>query len=256
MADGFTAEAVLARLHTSRFGRPLTVAAQTASTNSDLRQMAADGAPEGTTCIALTQHGGRGRRGRDFFSPDGGLYLSLLLRPAAAVNTETVTSWAAVAAARAIERLCPVDVGIKWVNDLYVQGRKVCGILAEGELSPAGRLESIILGFGINVARQEMPPELTAVATTLGNHCPPPERAALAAALLEEWEAAYAALCRGEFPEECRTRSIVLGREVTVVRGGDTFPATAVAITDEGHLLVRSPRGEEALSSGEVSLRL
>lgn len=256
MTDVFNREEVLSRLHTARFGHPLTVVEQTASTNTDLRELARQGAAEGTTLLALRQTGGRGRRGRSFFSPDGGLYLSTLLRPTKAVDTELTTSWAAVAAARAIERLCPVEVGIKWVNDLYLQNRKVCGILAEGGLSADGRLDYIVLGFGINVDPLELPPELAEVATSLGNLCDPPPRAALAAALLEEWETAYAALCGGCFPEESRRRSVVLGREVTVIRGQEQFPATAVDLTDRGHLLVHTADGELELTSGEVSLRL
>ncbi|MBQ9859365.1 MAG: biotin--[Clostridia bacterium] len=255
MADTLTKEAILSRLHTATFGQNLQVIASTASTNTDLRRLAADGAPEGTTLIAVTQTGGRGRRGRSFFSPNGGIYLSTLLRPTTA-DIGQITSCAAVAAARAIERVCPLQVGIKWVNDLYIDGRKVCGILAEGELDTFGKPAYILLGFGINVAPCEMPDELKNIATSLGNLCAPPSRAALAAALLEEWEAAYITLSAEEILAESRRRSILTGRAVTVLRGEESFPATVLSITDEGHLLVRTATGDLPLTSGEVSLRL
>ncbi|MBQ8683082.1 MAG: biotin--[Clostridia bacterium] len=249
-------EAILSRLHTHAFGRPLTVVEETASTNTDLRQMAAEGAPEGSTLIANAQTGGRGRRGRSFFSPTGGIYLSTLLRPSSHARPELITSCAAVAAARAIERLCPLEVGIKWVNDLYIRRRKVCGILAEAGFTADGRMDYIVLGFGINVAPMVMPPELEAIATSLGNEGEPPQREALIAALLEEWEAAYATLDTGDFLQESRRRSVVLGQAVTVIQGEASFPATATAITDDGHLLVTAHDGEHLLKAGEVSLRI
>lgn len=256
MNDALTRDAILSHLHTVTFGRELQVVDTTASTNTDLRQLAASGAPEGTTLVAVTQTGGRGRRGRSFFSPSGGIYLSVLLRPRTVTDGGLITSCAAVAAARAIERLCDVEVGIKWVNDLYINGRKVCGILAEGGLTPTGETDYVVLGFGINVAPCEMPSELKDIATSLGNECAPPSRGALIAALLEEWEALYATLPCRDFLEESRRRSILTGRAVTVVRGEECFPATVLGITDEGHLLVHTDEGEQTLASGEVSLRL
>ena len=101
-----------------------------------------------------------------------------------------------------------------------------------------------------------MPEELKHIATSLGNLCPPPSRAALIAALLEEWEQTYTALSAEDILAESRRRSVVLGREVTVIRGAERFPATAVDITAVGHLLVRTATEEIALTSGEVSLRL
>lgn len=247
---------IAAGLRTARFGRALTVVAETASTNTDLRRLAEAGAPEGTTLVAARQTGGRGRRGRSFHSPEGGLYLSTLLRPAAGTDMGLLTSCAAVAAARAIESLCPLSVGIKWVNDLYLHGRKVCGILAEAGFTAVGTLDYAVLGFGINVALAALPPELASIATTLGNEGAAVEREALAAALLNEWERAYATLPTGDFLAESRRRSVVLGRSVQVTRGDESFSAMAEAITDAGHLMVRTADGLTELLSGEVSLRL
>ena len=147
---------------------------------------------------------------------------------------------------------------IKWVNDLFVGGRKVCGILAEGGIDPAnGALRYVVLGIGIDVAAQSFPPPLDAVATTLENEGAAVEPDALAAAVLEEWERAYAAIGDDAWLDESRRRSLILGRTVTVERGSERFCGTADAIDDEGRLHVITPDGRTAvLSSGEVSIRL
>ncbi len=251
-----TAAALEKHLHTARFGRPLFVHEELDSTNLTARRLAAQGAVEGTAVVACRQTAGRGRLGRSFHSPDGGLYLSVILRPAQAVDTGLVTSCAAVAVARAIRRVTALPVGIKWVNDLYLDGRKVCGILAQGELSPAGELSSVILGIGINVAHTPLPPELAAVAISLEEAGCRPSRATLAAAVLEEWEQAYATLGTRDFLEESRRLSVVLGRQITVLRGNDRFAAVAQDIDHHGHLIVSTPQGLLTLPSGEVSLRL
>lgn len=250
--------AIEAALHTRRFGRPLIAVAETASTNTLARQMAADGAPEGTAVVADRQTAGRGRRGRSFFSPTGGIYLSILLRPRKTAEPGLLTSCAAVATARAIERFAAFPVAIKWVNDLLIGGRKVCGILTEGDLDPrSGALRFAVLGIGINVAHAAFPPELQNIVTTLADEGCAVTREALIAALLEEWETAYATIDSGDFLTESRRRSAVLGRAVTVLRGTESFEAVAEDIGETGGLWVRRPGGERlCLCSGEVSLRL
>lgn len=245
---------IVSQLNSARY--TVTVTEQTTSTNTALREMALAGAAEGCTVIADTQTGGRGRRGRTFHSPAGGLYLSTLLRPAADTDPGRVTCCAAVAAARAIESLCDATIDIKWVNDLYLNGRKVAGILAEGVLAPDGGLSAVVLGIGINVGATAFPEELTAIATSLGNEGVSLTREDVAAAFLNEWERVYTAPDAAPIMEEYRRRNLVLGRQVTVMQGENTYPATATAITAEGHLRVSTPYGERELTSGEVSLRL
>lgn len=230
----------------------LIVEDYTDSTNAKVLEMARHGAAAGVTLIVDRQTGGRGRLGRSFHSPQGGLYLSTLLRPAAP-DPGQITCRAAVAAARAVESLCDAQIAIKWVNDLYLNGRKLAGILAEGVIDPDGTLSAVVLGIGINVGATEFPPELTAIATALGNEGYFVSREDLAAAFLNELTVALedpAAMA------EYRRRNLVPGRQVTVVQGSVTYPATALAITDGGHLLVSTPDGERELSSGEVTLRL
>ena len=245
-------EQIVSQLNNARFS--VMVVEQTQSTNSDLKALALSGAPEGTTLMAERQTGGRGRRGRTFCSPQGGLYLSTLLRPTAPIHPGLVTCLAAVAAARAIESLCDLWVEIKWVNDLYLNDRKVAGILAEGVLDPGGALTAVVLGIGINLTGT-LPEELATIATTLEAEGVALSREDLAAAFLNEWERVQTAPVE-EGMSEYRKRSLIIEREVTVVQGKDTYPATAIGITPEGHLRVRTADGERELSSGEVSVRL
>lgn len=227
----------------------VTVLAEISSTNTALKEMAAQDSSIGTTLIAARQTGGRGRLGRQFHSPEGGLYLSTLIAP-----TDTATCCAAVAAARAIESLCDAKIDIKWVNDLYLNGRKVAGILAEGVLSPDGILTAVVLGIGINVGEMNFPDELQSIATSLGNEGFALAREDLAAAFLG---ALTDALTDPTAMEEYRQRNLVLGRAITVVQGNVTYPATAEVITDEGYLTVLDKTGNtHTLSSGEVSVKL
>ena len=245
---------ILSQLNSHRYVQGLILGDCVDSTNAKVKEMAQHGAAEGVTMIANTQTAGRGRLGRTFSSPEGGLYLSTLLRPAADVDPARITCCAAVAAARAIESLCPLKVDIKWVNDLYLNHRKVAGILAEGVLTPEGTLSAVVLGIGINVGGT-LPAALEGIATTLEAQGAHLSREDVAAAFLNAWERVYTADV-AETMEEYRRRNVVLGRTVTVVQGNRTYAATVTAITDEGHLVVSTPDGERELSSGEVSLRL
>ena len=225
----------------------VTVAEEMPSTNTALKEMV--NPPVGTTLIAARQTGGRGRLGRLFHSPEGGLYLSVLIPP-----VDAVTCRAAVAAARAIESLCDATIDVKWVNDLYLNGRKVAGILAEGVFSPDGTLTAVVLGIGINVGAMDFPAELTSIATSLGNEGFRLTREDVAAAFLNELEMALRDVTA---MDEYRRRNLVVGREVTVLRGSDTYTAIVEAITDEGHLVVTDEnKNTHTLSSGEVSVRL
>ena len=166
-------------------------------TNAALRSRADAGAREGLVLIAQAQSAGRGRGGHSFCSPPGGLYMSILLRPEIGARQAVgLTAMAAVAAARAAERLCGVPITIKWVNDLWKNGKKVCGILTEAALDlESGMLDYAVLGLGFNVAAPAdgWPEDLRDVAGTLYDGSPAPgARAALAAAfLLSKPMAAY-----------------------------------------------------------------
>jgi len=151
--QGLTAEAVRACIRGDAEQLSVEVFDTVTSTNTLVRQRAAEGEREGLAVIASAQTEGRGRKGRSFFSPDGtGIYMSLLLRPQVAPDMALrVTTIAAVSVCQAIERLTDRKSGIKWVNDVYMDNRKVCGILTETALSAAGgRLDYVVLGIGVN----------------------------------------------------------------------------------------------------------
>lgn len=260
-ADGgrLTAAAVTARLRTP--GLAVTALENTDSTNTCVRRLAEDGAPEGTVVVAAAQTAGRGRSGKSFLSPAGtGLYMSVLLRPQLAMGDALlITTAAAVAVAHAVERVAAVTAQIKWVNDVYVEGKKVCGILTEGALDlENGGLRYAILGIGINICPPAggFPPELASVAGALTAAGGEALRAPLAAAVLDEFFALYPHLTEKPFYDDYVSRSLLTGRQIEVLRGGMHLPATALGIDRDLHLRVRYADGsEENLAAGEVSTR-
>ena len=170
-----------------------------------------------------------------------------------------ITSLAAVASARAIESLTGVEVGIKWVNDLYIAGRKCCGILCEASMDfESGGLEYVVVGIGINVGRMRFPDELASIATSVENECGlPVSRSRLIAEIANQISALYADLPSGSFMAENRRRSVVISREVTVLGGAEPYTAKAVDIDGQGRLVVELPGGQtQILNSGEISIRL
>lgn len=260
-ADGgrLTAAAVTARLRTP--GLAVTALENTDSTNTCVRRLAEDGAPEGTVVVAAAQTAGRGRSGKSFLSPAGtGLYMSVLLRPQLAMGDALlITTAAAVAVAHAVERVAAVTAQIKWVNDVYVDGKKVCGILTEGALDlENGGLRYAILGIGINICPPAggFPPELAPIAGALTETGGEALRAPLAAAVLDEFFALYPHLTEKSFYDDYVSRSLLTGRQIEVLRGGMHLPATALGIDRDLHLRVRYADGsEENLAAGEVSTR-
>ena len=228
------------------------------STNLKARQLAMDGAPHGTVVLAKQQTSGRGRLGRSFFSPREGIYLSIVIKPDFDVSKSVlVTSAAAVAVANAIEKVCGLESKIKWVNDVYIDGKKVCGILTEaGADIESGQLEWLVVGIGLNLTAtaEDFPPELTAKAGSLYPGGPAPvSRAALAGAIGRE----LLALCPGfACLDEYRARCFVPGHWVTVCTGTETYAAQALSIDDAGRLVVQREGGRtEALRCGEVTIR-
>lgn len=232
------------------------------STNALLRELAADRAPEGTVVIAGEQTRGRGRLGRSFYSPaDTGLYLSLLLRPEGFSPAQAVrmTTMAAVAVCQAIEAVSGRNAQIKWVNDIFLDGRKVCGILTEGSFDlETGSLNSIILGVGINVyaPADGFPRELEQIA---GAVLPEPitdGRSRLAAEFLNRFLELYRRQ-DSTYAAEYRRRSLVLGRQVLVITPAEQKTALALDVDEECRLLVKYPDGKtEALSSAEISVKV
>ena len=242
---------------------PITVEEETQSTNTALRAMAEAGAPEGTVYIAQGQTGGRGRMGRSFFSPAGtGLYLSLLLRPTAWEPTRAAQLTAAAAAAmcEAIRQVTGKEPGIKWVNDLLLDGKKICGILTEASFSmESGVLEYAVLGLGVNVYLPEggFPGQLREIAGAVLDTPGEDVRNRIAGEFLNRFLEGYEHPEDRHFLDVYRRRSIAVGREVTVLSSGWERRAFAFGLDDDCRLLVRYPDGtEQALSYGEIRIAI
>lgn len=230
---------------------------ETDSTNRVAVELARQGAPEGTAVLALRQTAGRGRRGRSFFSPEGGVYLSVILRPRLRPEDLClITPMAADAVCRAVEDCCGKSLSIKWVNDLLLEGRKICGILCEGADG------AVAAGVGVNYAAPEggFPPELEGIAGALYPHGGGPvSREELARAMAERLLEGCRRLERGEdVLEGYRRRSILPGKRIRVhPLAGPAFDARALEIDRRGRLVVQAGDGGLlALDSGEVSVRL
>ena len=246
-----------------RVGAELVCLDTVDSTNNEVKRRAAGEVPAGLAVVAARQTGGRGRRGRSFVSPPGGLYLSALLQPDCPLEqVSALTAWSAVAVCDAIQALCGVRPGIKWPNDVILEGRKVCGILTELDLEgETAALRYVVVGIGVNLTQgaEDFGPEVAPVAISLAQALGrAPRRAEMASALLDaldrldrdfpgQWEA---------WLERYRRDCLTIGSQVQVIRGKETRPGRAVAVDDQFALVVEWEDGSrEAVSSGEVSVR-
>ena len=230
------------------------------STNQYLKQKGIEEEyEEGSVVVAESQSAGKGRRGRHFYSPGKcGLYMSVLLKPKkTAQESLKITAAAAVAVCRAVEKVCKVSLGIKWVNDLYLGEKKVCGILTEAVSDfETGDIELVVVGIGINLKEPKdgFPKELGDIAGTVlkeGEHV---DRNLLVAEivneLLEESE-------KDGIPKEYIERNIVPGRKVWVAYGQQERSVFAKQILPDGRLLIENEQHEEEiLPCGDVSLRI
>ena len=228
------------------------------STNTRLKEAALEGAAAPMVVIAHRQTAGRGRRGRNFLSPEGkGLYLSVLLRPGCeAGRLMCVTGMAAVAVCRAVERAGGARPRIKWVNDLVLGNKKFCGILAETVMTESG--PALVLGVGINVYRDEFTPEVAALATSLEAEGFSVSRAALAAAVMEELLALEGALAGdlSGWVSAYRARCVNIGRDVRLMWDEGCRRARCLDVDGQFGLVVRYADGGEAtVRTGEVSVR-
>lgn len=253
----FTAGAVYDALSVQTAARlDIRTAEVTGSTNDDIKALAENGAEEGTVVIAGAQTAGKGRLGRSFYSPaNTGLYMSILLRPRfGAADSLAITTMSAVAVAEACDAfLNGTSAGIKWVNDIYVNGRKVCGILTESSLAQDGSVKYAVLGIGINAAAAEFPEDIREKAGTLG--CGAEIRPLLAAKVLERFFAYFDELPGRSYIAEYRRLSVLTGKTIEYEADGASHTAEVVGIDDEARLIVRSTDGKISyLASGEVSI--
>ena len=234
---------------------PVVFFDETDSTNTRAKEYAKANPDKRTPVlfVANSQTAGRGRMGRSFVSSGGGIYMSLLTYPdSVGYDTTRATAEAAVAIACAIEGLCEVKPQIKWVNDVYLGGKKLAGILCEGELDQEGNFAYLIIGMGINVYKNAISDEISDIATSLEsevNHTPCPS--GLCANIVERTLSP-----KGDLLSEYRARSLVIGKEVTVIKSNGSYTATALGIGDDYSLTVEHNGKTERLFTGEVSLKI
>jgi BirA family biotin operon repressor/biotin-[acetyl-CoA-carboxylase] ligase len=225
------------------------------STNTELARLASEGAAEGLAVVADEQTAGRGRLQRVWSSPKGaGLYFSILLRPK--IPTEhwpLITFMAAIAVGDALTEAAGLQTDIKWPNDLLVNERKICGILAEAIETPAGR--AVILGTGINLTQNAFPPELANVATSVAEAGGHAERETILAALLSGLSRWYALLNEPEkiVAAWCSRSSYANGKLVQVSNGDEVWQGTTCGVERDGALRLGTASGEiKLVRAGDV----
>lgn len=261
--DILSSQGIRKYLDPSYTGLDVVVLPSVDSTNAMVRERANAGTAEGYTVVANEQTAGLGRSGRGFFSPpDTGIYLSLLLRPHACASQQAVktTTMAAVAACEAIEAVSEENAQIKWVNDIYVSGKKVAGILTAASFDlENGMLDYAVLGIGFNVypPKAGFPAELEQIAGTVFRTAQADAKNHLAGEFLNRFMKYYTSPNPTDYVERYRSRSLVIGKPVCVTSGTGDRNALVRGIDDQCRLLVTYDDGaEDCLSYGEISIRL
>lgn len=229
------------------------------STNTYVRTLNEDGAPEGTVVLARMQTAGRGRKGHEFYSPkDTGIYMSVLLRPSLPISDALrITTAAAVAVAETVRSVTGRNAEIKWVNDIYLDGKKVCGILTESAVNPDGRtLSYAILGIGINVLSPEsdFPAEIQSIAAPISEKDEKDLHARIISGVLDRFFTLYENLQSPALLQKYKSLSCLLGQECYIV-GKEDLHGTAVDIDEDFRLILEQNGKRIALDSGEVSVR-
>lgn len=232
------------------------------STNTVLKEIAMNGGKQGYVLIAQEQTAGKGRLGRRFYSPDNtGIYMSILLRPKMTIQDSLlITTSAAVAVSRAVEKLSNKEAKIKWVNDVFVDGRKICGILTESSLDfESGCLEYAVVGIGVNISKpdNDFPDDLKNIAGGFLDHIKGNVRCKLIAEIINEFSDQMENLSSRYYLDEYKRRSFLLGQNITVIKPNGNRKAKAIDIDNQARLIVEyADKSIEHLSSGEVSVKL
>ncbi len=238
----------------------LQVLDKATSTNILVKELASEN-DEGFMIVAGEQTAGRGRMGRSFFSPgDSGVYMSLLLKPQIKPEDAVqITTAAAVSVCRALESLGICNTKIKWVNDIYIGNKKVCGILTESGFNSATcKLDYAVLGVGINIyeSAEGFPEEIKNIAGAIFSQKEENLRNKFIAEFINEFFEFYSSLSSRRHLKEYRERSFVLGKEITVIQGENIRNAKALDIDENCNLIAQFPNGTtEKLYSGEISIK-
>lgn len=239
-------------------GRKAVILEEIDSTNNYAKKLAAQGEPAGTVVLADTQTGGKGRLGRSFVSPKGrGLYMSMILRPEFDISlAPLITSAAAVAAAESVEELCGCDAAIKWVNDLYVGGKKICGILTEASINmEMNSLDYAVVGIGINTAAYdfgELGSRVTDLESETGVR---PNRCELCTKIADNLEYWMNNMEKRLHLDEYRRREMLTGSIISADFGGEKIVGLALGVDENANLVLETESHERlVLASGEASL--
>lgn len=227
------------------------------STNTLLKELAATGEPEGRVIIAKSQTEGRGRMGRSFFSPKStGLYMSILLRPSTSSDISLLTPLAAVATAEAIEEISGIETSVKWVNDIYINGKKVCGILTEGSVSSDNSYA--IIGIGVNISEPEggFPKDIENIACAIYKKAPEDAFEKLYKKITEKIFYYYNEFETRSFIGEYIKRCNYLnGKEVTLIKGNETFRGIVKGVDENCRLIISDSSGNTlCFNSGEANI--
>ena len=252
--ENFTPEALRSLLGDEAGAYSICLFDEIDSTNTEAKRRAMEGERR-ALILAHSQSAGRGRMGRSFYSPDGsGLYFSILMPLEKSLEGGVfLTTAVSVAVMRAIRTLTGKQVGIKWVNDLFWQGRKVCGILCES--MSLGDARSVVVGIGINLKSAEFPEELSQIA---GSLCADEVSSVeMAGAICRELFSFLKDPTSPDWLEDYREHSLVLGKKITWIEQGVSHVGVAESIREDGALCVRDEKGTPSiLRTGEISLRV
>jgi len=262
-SDVLSAAEISRFLNKPEYKDRITLFQEVDSTNDAAKRYAAENKSQDLfdrVFIASTQTAGKGRRGRSFYSPPkSGLYISFLLHPnLTAESAVMLTTAASVCVYEAVKTVTGLETQIKWVNDVYLDGKKICGILTEAVTDfESGGVESVVIGIGINISTADFPGDVSAVAGSLGS-TDGDIRSRLAAEVINEVDKIICGdiIGSGDFSyiDKYKEKSMVLGREIRIVNTDEA--ARVLDIDNRGGLVVETENGCRTLSTGEISIRL
>ncbi len=228
------------------------------STNTYAKELAGRNEQKKNYVIfANGQTAGRGTRGRSFISEkECGIYLSILFYPDKKISPADITVYAAITVARAIESFVNLNCKIKWVNDIYVNGKKLCGILTEGKITD-NSLDYAVVGIGINTHGEKLPEAIADIATTIEKECGVSlSRFALAEKIAESFLSGISLLGSKEIIKEYRARSLLTGKRVKVSLSNEEFSARVIDVSDSGALVIEKTDGNILeIQSGDISVK-
>lgn len=260
--DMISKEGILPFLHPAYQNNTIYVYKTISSTNTEAKRLALNNAMHGTVVISEEQSAGRGRRGRSFYSPKGlGIYISFVLHLDLSIQDAVlITTAASVAVHRAIKEVTNIDTKIKWVNDLYYQEKKICGILTEAVTNiETGQIDSLVVGIGLNfnLPKESIPDELKEIVGSLYSEKPTNiTRNMLCAEIMNQLFDLINDLPKCDFLTDYKKHSMVLGKKIYIINGNQKETATAIDIDSAGGLIVKLDDGTiKTLNTGEISIR-